>query len=209
MCKNNIAYLCFLVSAEGVKQNPVKTKPICDYPVPKDDEAMRQFLETGSYYKRFIQAYAGRAKTLQRSFLHAVKFVWGNKQQKALEDIKLAITKTTLIRHSDFTKPFYIDCDASIVDFGAALHQRNAHNREYPVTSASRTLRPKERTRTITELEVLAVLWALETFCKYIEGSRTLAQIDHSLQLLFRINVKTSASFARWVLRLQDFTFDL
>lgn len=32
--------------------------------------------------------------------------------------------------HHDRTKPFYIDCAASLVNLGAALHQRDAYNKE-------------------------------------------------------------------------------
>ena len=68
------------------------------------------------------------------------------------------------MRHPDPAKPFYIDCDASIIGLGAALHQRDAHNKEYPVAFASRTLRPNEKKWTITELEALAVVWLLKHF---------------------------------------------
>ena len=60
-----------------------------------------------------------------------------------------------------------------------------------------------------TELEAFAVVWALETFRVYIEGSPTLVRTDHSPLLWLRNHAGKSARIARWVLRLQEFSFDL
>ena len=113
------------------------------------------------------------------------------------------------MRHPDPMKPFIIDCDASVVGLGAALHQKDDQGKEYPVAFASRTLRPNEKKWTITELEALAVVWALETFRIYVEGTRTYVRTDHSPLLWLRNNVGKSIRLARWILRLQDFTFTL
>ena len=159
---------------------PEKGRPIVRYPVPKDRKAVRQFLGIGSYYRRFIRDYARRAQPLQKLISQDAQFEWGEAQQKAFEDIKQAIREATLMRHPDPTKPFVIDCDASILGLGAALHQADEKGKEYPIAFASRTLRPNERKWTITELEALAVFWALETFRVYIEGSLTLVRTDRS-----------------------------
>lgn len=111
---------------------------------------MRQFLDIGSYYRRFIQNNARRAKPLQRRIPQDADFVWGGGQEKGNN---LAIIKTALVKHPDLAQPFYIACDASNVGQDAALHQRDAQNKEYPFAFACRTSRPNEREWTITELK--------------------------------------------------------
>lgn len=49
----------------------------------------------------------------------------------------------------------------------------------------------------------------METFRIYTEGSRTIVRTDHSPLLWLRDNVGKSTRLARWVLRLQDSTFEL
>lgn len=112
------------------------------------------------------------------------------------------------MRHPDSMnpmKPFTINCDASLIGLGAALHQRDSQLKEYSLAFASRTLHPKEKKRTITELEALPFVWALVTFRIYIEGTSTLVRADHSFLLWLRNNADETAKLARWVFRLQDF----
>ena len=92
---------------------------------------------------------------------------------------------------------------------GAVLQQRDDHKPEVPICFASRVLRVNEVKRPSTELEAFAVVWALETFRVCIEGSPTLVRTDHSPLLWVRNNVGKSSRLARWVLRLQEFAFDL
>ena len=136
---------------------------------------------------------------MQRLIPQEVNFEWGEKQQKAFQVIKHAIMQATLMRHPDPTKSFIIDCGASIIGLGAALHQTDEHGKEYPVAFASRTLRPNEKKWTINELEALAVVWALETFRIYVESSRTLVRTYHTPLLWLRNNAGKSTRLARWV----------
>lgn len=95
-------------------------------------------MAVGSYYRRFIQNYARRAEPLQHLIFQGVKFTWGEEKQAAFEDTKQAITQEILKKHSDSTQPFLIDRDALIIGPGAALHQRDAQGKEYPVAFSSR-----------------------------------------------------------------------
>ena len=64
----------------------------------------------------------------------------------------------------DFTKPFILYTDASFVGLGAALHQVHVFNSkevELPVCWISRALRNAELRYGATQLECLAVVWAL------------------------------------------------
>lgn len=204
LCRRESAYLGFIVSAKGAKPNPTEIKLILA--APKGRKAVRQFSGIGSYYRRFMKNYARRAEPLPKLISQEVEFVWGREQQQAFEDIKQAITNATLTRHLDHTRSFIMDRGASTIGLGAALHQCDAHGKEYPVAFANRTLRPNKQALIITELEALAVVRALEAF--RLEGSRTLVRSDQR-PLFSRNNVGKSTRLARWVLRLQDTTFDL
>ncbi|PHJ23293.1 retrovirus-related pol polyprotein from transposon [Cystoisospora suis] len=209
LCRSETCYLGFLVSAKGVRPDPSKTAPIARFPVPKDVKSVRSFLGIGSYYRRFIRDYARKAEPLQRLLTANAEFRWGAEQEKAFENIKLALVNATLMAHPQPGKPFVIDCDASILGLGAALSQPDERGLERPIAFASRALRPNEQKWTITELEAFAVVWALESFRVWVEGSPTLVRTDHSPLLWLRNNAGKSTRIARWVLRLQDFAFDL
>ena len=50
----------------------------------------------------------------------------------------------------------------------------------HPVSYASRTLSPQERNYAITELETLAVVWAMGHFHKYLYGHNVTVFTDHA-----------------------------
>lgn len=57
------------------------------------------------------------------------------------------------MKHPDPSKPFIIDCDASVTGLGAVLQQKDKKGKENSVAFASRTLRTDRHKGTITELE--------------------------------------------------------
>ena len=61
----------------------------------------------------------------------------------------------------------------------------------------------------MTELEAFAVVWALESFRAYVEGSPALVHTDHSPLPWIRNNRGTKVKIGRWALALQNYAFDL
>ena len=50
-------------------------------------------------------------------------FVWGEQQQRAFEQLKAKLTSAPVLKLPDFSKPFQMHCDASVVGLGAELLQ--------------------------------------------------------------------------------------
>lgn len=67
-----------------------------------------------------------------------------------------------VLSHENFNAPFMVFIDASIVGLGTVLVQKSDLRTEQILAFASRSLNPAERNKAATELECLAVLWALE-----------------------------------------------
>jgi len=71
-------------------------------------------------------------------------------------------------------------CDASDFAISAILRQR-IDNKQYEIYYSSRTLNDAQMNYTTIEKEFLAVAFALEKFCPYLQGSKTLIFTDHSV----------------------------
>ncbi|GET02908.1 pol polyprotein [Rhizophagus clarus] len=69
--------------------------------------------------------------------------------------------------------------DASLIGIGAVLAQKDGKDK-YVIAYASRTLAPAEKNYTITELECLAIIWAVKYFRHYLFGIHFTIIIDHS-----------------------------
>jgi len=79
--------------------------------------------------------------------------------QKAFKELKRILSTEPLLIYPDFSQPFIVACDASTKATGAILSQ--LHNREErPVAYCSRQLNSAETKYSVTELVLLAFLFA-------------------------------------------------
>ena len=114
-----------------------------------------------------------------------------------------------MLHHPDWSKPFLIQTDASAKRLGAVLSQIGPDRKEHPVRHASCTLQPLESKWTTREQELIAVIWACETFHRYIWGQYFTIQTDHAnLQWLQSVSPQ-KGRLARWAMRRPEYEFDL
>nr|GEX05776.1 reverse transcriptase domain-containing protein [Tanacetum cinerariifolium] len=107
---------------------------------------------------------------------------------------------------SALIEPFELMCDASDYAIGAVLRQRvEKHFR--PIHYVSKTMTQAETNYTITEKEMLAVVYAFEKFRSYLIMNKSIVYTDHSaLKYLFsKKDIK--ARLLRWILLHQEFDF--
>ena len=114
----------------------------------------------------------GSYQTLQRYIanpLHSLSkkgkvFQWSVKCQEAFDLLKQKLISAPVLSYPKFgpEEEFIVETDASILGIGAVLAQKQQDGHVHPVAYASRTLNPHEQNYAITELETLALVWALK-----------------------------------------------
>ena len=87
--------------------------------------------------------------------------------------------------------------------------EQGEDNKEHVIAYENKTLGPAEQNYTTTELECLAVIWAIEKFDYYLEGNKFKVITDHiALKWLFnKTNLK--GRIGRWIIRLQPYICDI
>ena len=89
------------------------------------------------------------------------------KQQTAFDRLKERLIKTPILQYSNFDDPFVIYTDTSINGLEAVLSQKR-EGKEIVIAYASRATNKAEANYSITDLECLAVMWAIRHFHHYL-----------------------------------------
>ncbi|GJV37368.1 reverse transcriptase domain-containing protein [Tanacetum coccineum] len=98
--------------------------------------------------------------------------------------------------------------DISDFAVGAVLGQKDGKN-FHPIYFASKTLNPAQQKYTITEKELMAVVFAFDKFRSYLILSKTIVHTDHSaLKHLFK-KQDAKPRLIRWILLLQEFDIEI
>jgi hypothetical protein len=66
------------------------------------------------------------------------KFEWSAEVDQAFQDIKTAFTMAPILIHQDFSKPFFLESDASNYALGAVLSQKKDDEQLHPIAFHSR-----------------------------------------------------------------------
>ncbi|KAL2091743.1 hypothetical protein ACEWY4_011541 [Coilia grayii] len=208
-CRKSLKFLGHLVSAEGIQADPEKITAVQQYPVPTTLKALQRFLGMAGWYHRFVPNFSQIAVPLNALKRKGAKFRWTQECQQAFEELKQHLVSPPVLGHPNFSYPFIVYTDASEVGLGAVLTQSTGLGKEEVLAFASRSLNSAERNYSATELECLAVVWALERWRYYLEGRHFTVVTDHaSLVWVFQTS-KPSSRLIRWALRLQEFSFSI
>ena len=106
-------YLGFMISQEGIKVDPVKTKAIRTWASPTQKKETQSFLGFCNFYQRFIEGLSKIAKPLYQRTEKDKKWEFGEKQHRAFESLIDKLTPAPIRAHYDPKKAVIIETDAS------------------------------------------------------------------------------------------------
>ena len=218
LAQTKVEYLGYVVSEEGITADEKKVRAIMEFPVPTNIKSLKSFLGLASYYRRFVPCFSKIAHPLHQLTRKDVEFVWNGDCQVAFEKLKTALTDPATLAFPKFDRDFILETDASTSGLGAVLSQaqvktlpstkrkslKDQTETVRPIAYASRTLQAHEQNYGITELEALAVVWAVKHFRPYIYGQRCRVITDHQALKSLLNTPQPSGKLARWGMALQD-----
>ena len=202
--QHSVDYLGYIVSAEGITTHPKKMNAILDFPVPQDVKSLQSFLGLTSYYRRFVRNFSKIAHPLYQLTKKDAVFTWNCECQKALDQLKAALTDSTTLAFPNFEAEFILETDASTLGLGAVLSQYQSDESLRPISYASRTVQKHEANYGITELEALGVVWAVKHFRPYLYGHKCTVITDHQALKSLLNTPQPSGKLARWGMAIQE-----
>ena len=201
--KEEVKFLGHLISSGRASPLPDKVKSIEEFPPPKTKKQLQTFLGLAGYYRRFIPAFSTIAVPLYDLLQAKSRWKWEGQEEKAFNLLKSSLCQEPIVLalpNSD--TEFEVHTDASDVGLGAVLSQDGR-----VVEYASRRLNRAERNYSVTERELLAIVWALEKWRKYLFGKRFLLSTDHRPLTFIQTVKEPRGRIARWISRIQEYDF--
>ncbi|GKA03038.1 reverse transcriptase domain-containing protein [Tanacetum coccineum] len=196
------------VSEAGLEVDKAKIDVISKLPPPTNIKGIRSFLGHAGFYQRFIKDFSKIARPLTKLLEKDTPFEFNEECQNAFELLKEKLTCAPVIVSPNWSLPFELMCDASDFAVGAILGQKEGRN-FHPIYFASKTLNAAQQNYTITEKELMAVVFAFDKFRSYLVLSKTIVHTDHSaLRHLFK-KQDAKPRLIRWILLLQEFDIEI
>lgn len=207
-----VEYLGHIISGDGIRANPSKTECVRDFPVPQNVTQVQSFLGLASYYRRFVPSFSRMAKPLHTLCKKNHPFEWTDACQEAFQKLKDELISDRVLAHADFTRQMRVTCDACGYGIGATLGQIDPiTGGERPILFISRLLRRSELNYSTIEKELLAIVWAVETFRHYLYANTIpfLVITDHR-PLVYLMEMKNPSSrLFNWKLKLMEYQFEV
>ncbi|GJT89926.1 putative reverse transcriptase domain-containing protein [Tanacetum coccineum] len=195
-----VQFLGHVIDSQGIHVDPAKIESIKDWASPKSPTKIHQFLGLAGYYRRFIEGFSKISKPMTKLTQKKVKFEWGDKQETTFQLLKQKLCSALILALPEGSKDFIVYCDASIKGLGAVLMQR-----EKVIAYALCQLKIHEKNYTTHNLELGAIVFALNIWRHYLYGTKCTVFTDHkSLQYILNqkeLNVRQRC----WLELLSDY----
>ncbi|GFO36843.1 Zinc finger protein [Plakobranchus ocellatus] len=206
----HINFLGHIVDKGQLKPDENKTEKIRNLRVPTTKKEVRSVLGLLNYYRRFVHNFSAIAQPLTELTKKNSpnNIVWTPECQESWDAIKKCLTSEPILKVPDPSKPFVVQTDASNKAMAGTLLQQH-EGTLHPCFYASRTLKDREKNYAIIELEMIAIIFALDKFSKYLLMKPFLIQTDHASLSFLKENKSKNARLTRWALAIQQYSFSV
>ena len=137
------------------------------------------------------------------------KFVWSEKCEEAFAKVKHLLVSAPVLALFDQSKKCYLFTDASGVGVGAVLKQMQSDGELHTVAYFSKTLLPYQRNYTATELELLALVKAVDYWHHYLYDKRFQVITDHQALRYLETFKNKNMRLTKWAIELGSYEFEV
>jgi len=197
-----IKFLGHIVTPSHIRMDPAKLDAVTSFPYPRNKKELQSFIGFCNFYRKFSDHHASHMSPLIE-LLKNKSWSFSAENRAQFDQVKVTLGNHVL-GHPNFAQPFFLQTDASKVGLGVELYQIDNGGRR-TTAFASRVLNAAERNYSVTELELLSIVFACQKFRVFILGRKTPVVTDHqALVFLNRCRLR-NARLTRWTLLLQEY----
>jgi len=168
--RKSVEFLGYIITPGEITLSNRHVKAIEAFKQPSNVHEVQRFLGLASYFRRFIENFAIKAQPLYRLLRKSVSFDFDSECERAFANLKKELIAYPLLRLFDPSAETELHTDACAQGLGAILLQKQSNKSWSPVAYYSHPNTETERKYHSFELEMLAVVRAVERFHIYLYG---------------------------------------
>ena len=130
---------------DGVKIEKEKVQEVVDWPVLRSIKNIQKFLGLANYYRQFVKDFTRVEKLLHEMMRKDVEWNWGERQQKAFEELKERFTIELVLVTPDLDKEVRVEVDTSYFVTEGVLSMKCEDEKWRPVAYISKLLNEAKR----------------------------------------------------------------
>jgi hypothetical protein len=153
-----VKYLGFIISTEGIKMDPENICTIQDWELPSNLKDIHVFLGFANFYCRFIHNYSCIVQPLTFLTQKGVPFTRMDEQQMTFDILKNIFTVVPILAHFNPDWDVIIEIDASDYVSASVLSQHNDDNVLHPMAYFSKKHSHTEYNSEICDKELMAII---------------------------------------------------
>lgn len=208
--QQTVEYLGFIIEDGKIKPADRKLKAVANFPEPDSVKAVQSFLGLTGFFRKFIMNYAVKSAPLSDLTKKDTKFEFTNRERSAFLELKSALSSSPVLHIFNPNFETELHTDASAKGYGAILLQRSSMDQKlHPTYYYSKKTTPQERNYSSYELEVLAVINAVNKLRVYLLNKHFKIITDCKAFSQTMDKKELSPKIARWALALQEYDYEV
>jgi hypothetical protein len=215
-CMDGIKVVGFVCSAEGRRPDSTKVIKILEWRSCQNTEEVRAFIGVCVYFRIWIIGFSMVAASLYSLLRKNVVWKWGEEEEHAMDQLKLALTSAPALVKLDYTEghlEIILGVDASLKGWGAVLMQLDTEGRRRVARYESgRLWNDAEQKYDATKRECRGVLKALRKTRFWLYGIHFTLETDANV-LVAQLNRAATdlpgALVTRWIAWILLFDFEV
>ncbi|SAM02503.1 hypothetical protein [Absidia glauca] len=205
--QRSVNLLGFCVSEKGLTLDTRKVSNVQNWPRPQTGNDVEKFLGVINYFRDHIPMISSITAPLDK--LRKKKSLakdWTDLCETAFQKLKIILTRTPILKYPQVNEPYYVATDASNDGIGAVLFQM-INKKVHHIGFFARSLSKSERNYNTTKRELLAVVFALNKFHKYLWGNHFTLFTDHKALVYIHTQKYANPMMINWYDTLLQYNF--
>lgn len=207
--RDSVPFLGFRLTREGIMPDPDRLQALNDLEAPTDKKQLQSVLGVVGYYRRFAVKHAYYIEPFRDLLGDTRVWNWTEKHEIAFRELKENFMNCVVLSHYIPGEIFRVQTDASDIGIAGILYMLDGDGNPRIISLVSRVLTKYERNYTVTEKELLAVIYSVLKFRYYLVGAKFQILTDHKNLTFLSSSPFSSARLMRWTLCLQEYDFEI